>query len=439
MQATLEDLGQLKRAFQIEVPLEEIKSTYDAVYQRLRNTRLNGFRPGKFPKGWLDKRFKIVMQQEVEDTVIPRYLNQALHDHELSAATPASIEALEFNRRSPLSAKLLFEVKPDLELPDYTKLKLERRTPEEITKEELDKEIDGLQQSRSRPVAKDNPVVEDGDLVRIDFEGTVDGEKFEDGTNENIVFIIGSARHPELQPHLLGMRPEETKEVDVTLPEAFEEDAGKTAHYTLILNSVERMELPELDEAFFANWGANTEEEFREKAKANLQHSREDDIKASYRLTLREQLPALYDDFPLPEAVLVQGETSIDQQLQKEEPELTEADKAKRKEEEIAKLRDNLKLQYLLDSIFRKEQVFVDPRGTMEELYGVAQMFGSNPDEFLNSHIGERMYHRISDRREGEAVLDRVTARVFGDPVEEAPVHHHDHNHDHDHDHDHAH
>ena len=129
----------------------------------------------------------------------------------------------------------------------------------------------------------------------------------------------------------------------------------------------------------------------------------------------------------------MQGETSIDQQLQKEEPELTEADKAKRKEEETAKLRDNLKLQYLLDSIFRKEQVFVDPRGTMEEFYGVAQMFGSNPDEFLNSHIGERMYHRISARREGEAVLDRVTARVFGDPVEEAPVHHHDHDHDHAH------
>ncbi|MDP7463283.1 MAG: trigger factor family protein, partial [SAR324 cluster bacterium] len=133
MQATLEDLGQLKRAFRIEVSLEEIKPTYDAVYQRLRNTRLNGFRPGKFPKGWLDKRFKTMMQQEVAGTVIPRYLNQALHDHELSAATQASIEELEFDRRSPLFAKLHFEVKPDLELPDYTKLQLERRTPEEIT------------------------------------------------------------------------------------------------------------------------------------------------------------------------------------------------------------------------------------------------------------------------------------------------------------------
>ena len=441
MQATLEDLGQLKRAFRIEVSLEEIKPTYDAVYQRLRNTRLNGFRPGKFPKGWLDKRFKAVMQQEVAGTVIPRYLNQALHDHELSAATQASIEELEFDRRSPLFAKLHFEVKPDLELPDYTKLQLERRTPEEITEKEIDEEIKDLQRSRSRPVAKDNPVVEDGDLVRIDFEGTVDGEKFEDGTNENIVFIIGSTRHPELQPHLLGMRPEETKEVDVTLPEAFGEDAGKTAHYTLILNSVERMELPELDGAFFANWEVDTEEEFRETTKANLQHSREDDIKASYRLTLREQLPALYDDFPLPEALLMQGDASIDQQLEQAEPELSDEDKAKRKEEEIAKLRGELKLQYLLDSIFRKEQVFVDPRGTMEELYGFAQMYGSNLNEFLDSHTGERMYHHISARRENEAVLDRVAARVFGDPVEEAPVHHdHDHDdHDHDHDHDHAH
>jgi len=438
MQATLEDLGQLKRAFQIEVPLEEIKPTYDAVYQRLRNTRLNGFRPGKFPKGWLDKRFKAVMQQEAVDTVIPRYLNQALHDHELSAATQASIEELEFDRRAPLTAKLHFEVKPDLDLPDYAKLKLERRTTEDIKDEDVDKEIEALRRSRSRAVPKDNPVVEDGDFVAINFEGTVDGDAFEGGAGENVSFVIGADLHSELQPHLLGMRPEGTKEVDVTLPESFDANAGKTAHYTLTLNSVQHMELPELDARFLTEWGVQNEDELREKAKANLQRSREEDIKASHRLTLREQLPGLYDDFELPEALLVQGDASIDQQLEKDEPELSDEDKAKRKEAELAKMRDNLKLQYILDSISRKEKVFVDPRGTMEEMYGMAQMFGTNPEEFLNSYIGERMYHRIVARREGEAVLDRVTARVFGDPVEEAPEHHH-HDHDHDHDHDHSH
>ena len=71
----------------------------------------------------------------------------------------------------------------------------------------------------------------------------------------------------------------------------------------------------------------------------------------------------------------------------------------------------------------------------MEELYAMAQMFGTNPDEFLNSSLGERMYHRIVARREDEAVLDRVTAQVFGDPIEETPPPHHHHDHDHDHDH----
>ena len=435
MQATLEDLGQLKRAFQIEVPLEEIKPAYDAVYQRLHQTRLNGFRPGKFPKGWLDKRFRAVMQQEAVETVIPRYLNQALHDHELSAATQASIEELEFDRRAPLKATLHFEIKPELDLPDYSKLKLERRTPEEITSEEIDKEIESLRRMQARSVAKDDPVVEDGDLVEINFEGTVDGNAFEGGTGENVSFVIGADLHSELQPHLLGMRPQETKEVDVTLSEAFEENAGKTAHYTLTLNSVRRMELPELDERFLADWGVNTPEELREKAKANLQHTREEDIKASYRLTLREQLPTLYDDFALPEALLTQGEASIDRQLEKDEPNLSDEDKAQRKEAQAAKLRDNLKLQYILNSISRKEKVFVDPRGTMEELYAMAQMFGTNPDEFLNSYLGERMYHRIVARREDEAVLDRVTAQVFGDPIEETPPPHHHHDHDHDHDH----
>ena len=57
MKSSVEELGKLKYSVTLEIPLKEIKPTYDSIYRQLKNTRLNGFRPGKHPKGWLDKRF----------------------------------------------------------------------------------------------------------------------------------------------------------------------------------------------------------------------------------------------------------------------------------------------------------------------------------------------------------------------------------------------
>ena len=81
MNSTVEELGKLKYSLSLEVSLDEIKPTYNAIYRELKKTKLNGFRPGKHPKGWLDKRFKAAMQQEAVDRVIPGYMDDALQEH----------------------------------------------------------------------------------------------------------------------------------------------------------------------------------------------------------------------------------------------------------------------------------------------------------------------------------------------------------------------
>ena len=72
MESTVQVLEKLKRRVTLVLSLEEIEPVYRQVFRQLRNVRLNGFRPGKFPKGWLDKRFKTVMHQEANERVLPR-------------------------------------------------------------------------------------------------------------------------------------------------------------------------------------------------------------------------------------------------------------------------------------------------------------------------------------------------------------------------------
>ena len=110
MESNVEELEKLKRRLTLELSLEEVEPHYRNVMRQLRSTRLNGFRPGKFPKGWLEKRFKTAMHKEAVDHVLPNYVNQAMIKHEMVLATQVEVMELEFEKNTSLKAIIEFEV-----------------------------------------------------------------------------------------------------------------------------------------------------------------------------------------------------------------------------------------------------------------------------------------------------------------------------------------
>ena len=72
MESTAEIVKKLKRRLKIEISFKEINPSYQNVYNKLKNVRINGFRSGKFPKGWLDKRFQKAMHQEAIENILPK-------------------------------------------------------------------------------------------------------------------------------------------------------------------------------------------------------------------------------------------------------------------------------------------------------------------------------------------------------------------------------
>ena len=94
-------------------------------------------------------------------------------------------------------------------------------------------------------------------------------------------------------------------------------------------------------------------------------------------------------------------------------------------------------MKFILDSINEHEELKFDENEAAREFVGLAQITGQSPDELIQSTFGRDMYQRIVIRKQGDATLDRVVARVFGDPIEgknsESNEHVHDENCDHDH------
>lgn len=441
MESIVEELGKLKYSVALEISLEEIKPTYNAIYRELKNTRLNGFRPGKHPKGWLDKRFMSAMQKEAVKHIIPRYMDDALKEHSLRPVTVPVIQKIDFNRKSPLSATLHFEISPKLHPLDYGKILLERKDIEEVSAKDIAEELDALLQREEVLVPKDgvNAKVENDDWVLINFNGTIGGEEFVDSNANDMQIKIGGSDLAEFHAGLLGMSSGEEKEVEVELPERFGENAGKKANFKILLTEISTVKRPKMDEDFFKKYGVASEDELKDKVGENIKSRKTAELQSEYRIAVRSQLSGLFDEFDLPEELVKFEQEQIDKDLEKamSDKEISAEEKEKKRQEGYDNAKLDLRMKFILDSISGQEEMHFDENEAAREFVGLAQMTGQSPDKLIQSPFGRDMYQRIVVRKQGDATLDRVVARVFGDPIDQSvPVeqeHVHDKNCGHDH------
>ena len=148
----------------------------------------------------------------------------------------------------------------------------------------------------------------------------------------------------------------------------------------------------------------------------------------------------LYDDFILPEALVKFGEDQVARELEQasSEKEIPKEEKEKRREEGIKNTKMDLRMKIILDSIGDFEELQFDNNEVAREFVQLAQITGQSPDELIKSPFGHEMYERISVRKKSDATLDRVVARVFGDPIEKHSSKNLEHVHNEDCEHDHS-
>ena len=443
MESSIDELGKLKYSLSLDISLKEIKPTYDAIYRQLRNTPLNGFRPGKHPKGWLDKRFLSAMHQEAVDRVIPGYMESALKEHSLRPITMPIIQKIDFDRKSPLSATIHFEIAPKLLPLDYGKILLDKKELEEVSATDVSAELEAIIQREEVLAPKEGKdvKVENNDWVLINYDATLEGAEFTDSKGSDMQFKIGTPDLAEFHECLLGMSSGDEKEEEIELPERFGENAGKKAIFKIQLAEISIVKRPELDLEFFKKYGVEDEKELKEKVGESITSRKKVELQSEYRIAVRAQLSELYDEFDLPQELMDFEQEQVQKELEKmsAEKEMTEEEKEKKKQEGFDNAKIDLRMKFILDSISEHEELKFDENEAAREFVGLAQITGQSPDELIQSPFGRDMYQRIIIRKQGDATLDRVVARVFGDAIEEnlpeTHEHVHDENCDHDHDH----
>ncbi len=244
---------------EIELPPERLdRAIKDAVQHLSRRTRVPGFRPGKAPRPVLERVLGpgVVLDDAVEHLVETAY-REALIKEDILPLTNADIEVVQAEEGKPLVFKAKVQVRPDVPLGDYTGFNFAPEI-ETIDDARVDQVIEELRDQNATLAAVEARGAKDGDYAVIAYAGTRDGTPFEGGTSERMPLILGQERLiPGFEAHLVGLRPGESTEFDITFPDDYADTqlAGQTVQFKVELKELREKVLPELDDDFLHQLG----------------------------------------------------------------------------------------------------------------------------------------------------------------------------------------
>ena len=319
MQVTTEAVSGTTRRLNVSVPSSRVNEQFEARLKRTAKTaKINGFRPGKVPLDVVRREYGAGIYQEVVNDVIRDTVFEAIQQEKINAVGMPNIEKVE-NKDDALVFEATVEVYPEVEVK-FDGLNVERQSTE-VKDKDVDQMIKNLQKQRQTFVTTKGMAKKEMQ-VTFDFEGSIDGEKFEGGAAQDYKLTLGEGRMiPGFEDGIVGMKAGEEKVIDVTFPEDYQAEnlAGKTAQFKINVKQVEKAKLPEIDAEFLGLFNVS-EEEGVEKLKADVRKNMEREVKNGLRNQVKgATFDALVDanEIEVPAAMVSQEiERQRDQMIQ---------------------------------------------------------------------------------------------------------------------------
>lgn len=256
MSATYEKVSSNKAKLSFTVPAEQFEVAMQKAYLKNRGKiNVPGFRRGKAPRKLIETMYgESVFYDDAFQLIFPDLYDEAVKENNLQVVDQPEVDVQEIGEGKDLVFSCEVYVRPDVTLGDYKGLTV-NVTKQTVTDADIDARIEQDRKKVARQIDVEG-ALENGDTVKLNYMGTVDGVAFEGGTAENQTLTLGSGQFiPGFEEQMVGMNIGEEKDLNVTFPEKYhsEELAGKNAVFHVKVLSATRTELPKLDDDFAAD------------------------------------------------------------------------------------------------------------------------------------------------------------------------------------------
>ncbi|MEZ5647540.1 MAG: trigger factor [Alphaproteobacteria bacterium] len=274
MQVTELKADGLKREFKVIIKAKDIEQKVASRLESLsQQVTLPGFRPGKAPASVLKKRYGASVMGEVLQDLVQDGSAKALADKGLRPAAQPKVEIKAFDEGKDLEFDVAVELLPDIEIPDFGQVKLERKLAD-VTDAEIESSLKRMAENmkRTKLVEAARPAAK-GDTVVIDFAGSIDGDKRPEmgGTGHHLE--LGSNSFiPGFEDQLVGKKSGEVSTIKVTFPKDYAKAdlAGRDALFDVTIKELREAEPAVLDDDFAKQMGLENLEALRKALRERM-------------------------------------------------------------------------------------------------------------------------------------------------------------------------
>lgn len=383
----------LHRKLAIHVAAADLSGKADEKLSDLgKKLKIQGFRPGKVPMTVLRQRYLDNVLGEVLEETMQASVVKALESHDLKPAMQPKVTKTDFEKGKDLDFEVELDVLPTIELADYSSFAVTAYDVD-VTDKEIDETLGRLaEQHKTSEKIAENRKTKDGDLVLIDFKGTVDGEAKPGMDAEDFKLMLGSDQFiPGFEQQLIGVKGGEDVTVIVTFPEDYQakELAGKEAVFEVALKEIHQQKTAEINDDFAKTLGKDDLTALRADISEDLKKNFKDLARNVTKRKLLDQLDEAHQ-FQIPASMVDAEFDAVWKQVENDKKlgRLDEEDKDKSDEELKAEYRKicerRVRLGLVLAEVGNRAEVEVSKEEVREALMREAQRYPGQEQQVVD-------------------------------------------------------
>ena len=412
-----ENKNEVKLQFTVEAAKfdEAMKKVFN---KNAKYFNIPGFRKGKAPMMMVEKFYgSEIFYEDAFNEVVPEIYDEAIKSEKLDVVSHPDINIEQIGKGKDLIFTAIVQTKPEVKLGKYKGIELEK-TSYKVTKEAVDNELNRMAERNARIVTVSDRAAEMGDTTVIDFEGSVDGNKFEGGAAKNHELVLGSNTFiPGFEEQVAGMKIDEVKDINVKFPEEyFSKDlAGKDAVFKVTLHEIKKKEMPKIDDEFAKDVSefdtlkelkADTEKKLQEEQDTKSKNELDEAAVKAVSDISEVEIPAGMIDMEL-ESMMEDMNRRLSYQGMNFDQYLQMIGKTKedfkKDNEEAAKT--SCKMRLVLEAVFKDAKLKVTDKEIEEKLEELATMYGRKSEELKDN---EELVSRINETIQSEKAIAYV-------------------------------
>ena len=411
-----------KGTLTFDIDTETIQKGIDHAFTRTqKRISVPGFRKGHVPRTIFNQMYgEESLYQDALNDVLPDAYEAAIKEAGIEPVDQPQVNVESMEKGQPWTLTATVAVKPEVTLGDYKGMEVPEQDTS-VSDADVDSELENKRQQQAELVLKEDEAAADGDTVVIDYEGSVDGEKFDGGAADNYSLVLGSGSFiPGFEDQLVGHKAGEDVDVNVTFPEDYhaKDLAGKDALFKVKIHEVKEKQLPELDDEFAKDVDEDVETlaELKDKVKKQLQDQKEAAAKAAIEDAAIEAAVANAETEEIPQAMLDDDtnrqlqqylagmqQQGINPQMYFQITNTTEDDLRKQFADDAAK---RVKTNLVLEAVVKDANLNATDEDVQNEIADLAKQYGMDEEAVSKALTRDMLEHDIEIKKAVDLIAD---------------------------------